>query len=151
MHSLLNGNCDYFIKGANRQGSGLPRQKKYVFCNCFEIWLSFFVSSFFKDLFFIIFFIGKADIQRGETERKIFRPMIHSPSEPQRLMLCRSEARSLFKVSHEGAGSPSFGLSLTAFPGHKQGAGWEEGPPGLEPAPIWDPGACKVKTLTTAP
>ena len=35
---------------------------------------------FFKDLFLLIF-IGKADIQRGDTERKIFRPMIHSPSE----------------------------------------------------------------------
>ena len=46
--------------------------------------LSFFFF-FFKDLFlkilFLLFFIGKADIQRGETERKIFHPMIHSTSE----------------------------------------------------------------------
>ena len=32
-------------------------------------------------------------------------------------MLCQSEARSFFRVSHAGAGSQSFGLSLTAFPG----------------------------------
>ena len=67
---------------------------------------------FFKDLFFFYyFFIGKSDIQRGETERKIFRPMIHSPSERNRPILCRSEARSLFRVSHAGAGSQSFGLN----------------------------------------
>ena len=34
---------------------------------------------FFFKIYFI--FIGKADIQREETEKKIFRPMIHSPSE----------------------------------------------------------------------
>ena len=54
-------------------------------------------------------------------------------------MLCWSEARSLLRVSHAGAGSQSFGLSSTAFPGHKQGAGREAGLPGLEPAPTWDP------------
>jgi len=33
----------------------------------------------FKDLFS---FLGKSDVQkRGETERKIFHPMIHSPSD----------------------------------------------------------------------
>ena len=37
---------------------------------------------FFLRFIFIILFIGKADIQRGETERKIFRPTIHFPSEP---------------------------------------------------------------------
>ena len=36
---------------------------------------------FFLRVIFYYFFIGKADIQRGETERKIFCPMIHSPSE----------------------------------------------------------------------
>ena len=41
--------------------------------------LCFLFSFFFKDLF-LLFFIGK-DIQRGETERKIFRPMIHSQNE----------------------------------------------------------------------
>ena len=36
---------------------------------------------FFKIYFYLFFFIGKAGIQRAETERKIFRLMIHSPSE----------------------------------------------------------------------
>ena len=67
-------------------------------------------------------------MQRGETERKIFRPMIHSPSERNGPVLCQSEARSLFWVSRTGAGSQGFGPSSTAFPGHKQGAGWEAGP-----------------------
>ena len=100
------------------------------------------VIFFFFDLF-LLFFIGKADIQRGETERKIFHPMIHSPSERNGPILCRSEARSLFRVSHAGAGSQSLGPSSTAFLGHRQGAGWEVGPPGLELAPIWDPGRAR--------
>ena len=37
-----------------------------------------------------------------------------------------------------GAGSQDFGPSLTAFPGHKQGTGWEVEQPGCEPAPVWD-------------
>ena len=79
-------------------------------------------------------------MQRGETERKIFHPMIHSPSERNGPILCRSEARSLLRVSHAGAESQNLGPSSTAFPGHRQGAGREAGLPGLEPVPIWDPG-----------
>ena len=30
-----------------------------------------------------------------------------------------------FQVSHVGAGSQGLGPFSTAFPGHKQGAGWE--------------------------
>ena len=89
------------------------------------------------------------DIQRGETERKIFRPMIHSPSERNGPMLCQSEARRLFRVSHVGAGAQSFGRSSTAFPGHRQGAGWEAAWLGLEPVSIRDAGTFKVRTLTT--
>ena len=80
---------------------------------------------FFKDLFI---FVTKSDIQRGgETEWKIF---------------C---------VSHMGAGSQVLRPSSTAFPGHKQGAGWEVKLPGLDPAPIWDPSAIKARTLVTRP
>ena len=46
-----------------------------------------------------------------------------------------------------GAGSQSLGPSSTAFPGHKQGAGWEVEPLGLEPAPTWYPSTLKVMTL----
>ena len=104
---------------------------------------------FFLKIYFYYFFIGKADIQRGETERNIFRSMVHSPSERNGPILCRSEARSLFRVSHAGAGSQSFGLSSSAFPGHRQGAGREAGLPGLEPALIWDPGRARRGPLTT--
>ena len=101
----------------------------------------------FKDLFI---FITKPDIWRGgETERKIFRSMIHSPSERNGSIPCRSEGRSLFRVSHMDTGSQGFGLSLTAFPSHMQGAGWEAGLPGLEPASIWDASSCKARTLAT--
>ena len=41
--------------------------------------------------------------------------------------------------------------SSSAFPGHKQGAGWEAGRPGLEPEPIWDPGTFKVRNLVVRP
>ena len=34
-------------------------------------------------------------------------------------------ARSLFRVSHAGAGSQGLGPSSTAFPGRRQGAGWQ--------------------------
>ena len=107
------------------------------------------INFFFLKIYFYYFFIGKADIQRGETGRKIFRPMIHSPSERNGPILCQSEARSLFRVSLAGAGSQSFGLSSTAFLGHRQGAGREAGLPGLEPAPIWDPGRARRGPLTT--
>ena len=50
-----------------------------------------------------------------------------------------------------GEESQSFGTSSTAFPGHKQRAGWEMGLPGLELVPIWDPGAFKVRTLAARP
>ena len=50
-----------------------------------------------------------------------------------------------------GAGSKGFGPSSTAFPGHKQGAGWDVGLLGLELAPIWDPGVFKARTLCTSP
>ena len=59
----------------------------------------------------------------------------------------KAGARSFLWVSHAGAGSQGFGPSLIAFPGHKQGAGWEVELLGLEPAPIWDPGVFKARTL----
>ena len=50
-----------------------------------------------------------------------------------------------------GCRVPRLGPSSTAFPGHRQGAGWEVGPPGLEPAPTWDPGMCKGRTAARLP
>ena len=88
-------------------------------------------------IFFNIIFVAKSDIQRGgETERKILSPLIHSTTDSNGQ--CSADPRP-------GAflGFPCFGPSSTVFPGHKQGAAWEVQLPGLEPAPIWDPGAFK--------
>ena len=75
-------------------------------------WLLFF----FQDLFI---FITKSDIQRGgKTKRKIFRPMIQSPSERNGRCCANLKpgAKNLLWVSHAGAGSQSFGMSSTGFP-----------------------------------
>ena len=60
-------------------------------------------------------------------------------------------SRNLLLASHMGAGSQSFRPSLTAFPGHSRGARWEVELLGLEPAPIWDPGTFKARTLAARP
>ena len=79
--------------------------------------------------------------------------MIHSPSDHNGWFCAglKPGARNFLQVSHAGAGIQDFGPSSTAFPGHKQGAEWEEELPGLESAPIWDPGAFKARTLATRP
>ena len=95
-------------------------------------------------------FIGKSDIQRGgETERKIFHPMIHFPSKCNGQCCTDPEpgARNLLQVSHAGTESQSFGPFLTAFPGHKQGAGWEVVLPDLEPVPMWNSGTLRARNL----
>ena len=56
-------------------------------------------------------------MQRGETKRKIFHPLIHSSSDHNG-QCCdnpKPGATSFFQVSHMGAGSQGFGPSLTAF------------------------------------
>ena len=104
---------------------------------------------FFLKIYFYYFFIGKADIQRGDTERKIFRPMIHSPSERNGRCYGRSEARSLFRISHVGAGSQSFGPSSTAFPGPQAGSWKGSGAAGIRTGTHVGSRACKARTLTT--
>ena len=110
-----------------------------------------FVSeNFFLKIYFSYFyFIGKADIQRGDTERKIFHPMTHSPSE-------RNGRYYADPKPGASSGSPTWvqvpkalGRPRLLFPGHRQGAGREAGLPGLEPAPIWDPGRARRGPLTT--
>ena len=68
----------------------------------------------------IYLFTGKSDIQRGgETEKKIFHLMIHSPSECNSRWYAdpKSGARNFFWVSHMGARSQSFGPTSTASTG----------------------------------
>ena len=59
-----------------------------------------------------------------------------------------TRSQELFQVSHMGAGSQAYGASLTAFPGHKQGVGWEVELLGLEPVPIWDPSTFKTSSFS---
>jgi len=125
----------------------LEAAERGIVCVCVCDAICFF---FFK----IYLFIGKSDIQKGrETERKIFHLMIHSPSDRngQCCAVLKPGSRNFFRVLHTGAGSQGFGLSSTAFPGHKQGAGWEVELLGLELAPIWDPGTFKARTLAARP
>ena len=63
----------------------------------------------------------------------------------------KSGSWSLFWVSHMGAGSQGFGPPSMAFLGNMHGAGWEVELPGLEQAPVWDPGAFNVRTLSARP
>ena len=83
----------------------------------------------------------------------LFHPMIHSPSEGKGRCCTNLKpgARNFLPVFHMGAGSQGFESSLTAFPGHKQGAGWEVELPGLEQAIIWDFGVFKARTLSAMP
>ena len=60
---------------------GRARRGLNHLCHCAGPTIPFFFKDLFYYYYYYYYFIGKADIQRGETERKIFRPMIHSPSE----------------------------------------------------------------------
>ena len=56
-----------------------------------DLFIIYFILLFLKYLFI---FTTKTDIQRGETERKIFHSLVHPPSECNGLVLHRSRARS---------------------------------------------------------
>ena len=95
---------------------------------------------YFEDLFI---FIGKVDYrkeerQRGRSSIRWFTPQVAAM--PGAEPIQSQEPGTSYQVSHAGAGSQGFGPSSTTFPGHRQGSGWEVGLPGLELAPIWDPG-----------
>ena len=102
-------------------------------------------SNFF--LTFIYFYWKGRYTERRRVREEDLPSDDPCPKQPQWMKLSQSEARSLLWGSHMGAGSQGFGPSSIVFPGHNQGAGWEVGLPGLEPAPIWDPGAFKARTL----
>lgn len=74
---------------------------------------------------FFFVFTGKAESQRGETERAS-NSLIHFPNGHNRMQLDQSEIRrasSLLEVSHMGAGVPGPEPSFTVFPGLQQGTG----------------------------
>ena len=87
----------------------------------------------------------------GGTEWKNFHPLVHSPGYCNGWCCndLKPGARGFLQVSHMGAGSHGFGPSSTAFPSHKQGAGWEVELLGHEVVSIWDPSTCKGRTSDT--
>ena len=82
---------------------------------------------------FSFIYIGKEDFT--ERQEDLFTPQVAARAGAEPI-----QSRSLFRVSHAGAGSQGFGPSSTACPGHRQGAGWEVEQQGHELAPIWDAG-----------
>ena len=115
----------------------------------FCIKLVLFIYLLIKDLF--IYWKDRYT-ERKDREQDLLSDDSHHKW-AQRMTLWWSEAR-IHKVLpgvHRCAGSQGFGLSSTAFPSHNQGAGWEVVLPGLEPAAVWDPSACKARTLANRP
>ena len=103
----------------------------------------FLFKDLFKDLFYFIL-IGKAGIQRGETERKIFRPMIHSPSE--RNCGCYASVKPKPGASSRsptwvrGCRIPKLWAVLHCFPGPQAGSWKGSRAARIEPAAIGIPG-----------
>ena len=97
-----------------------------------------------------IYFITKSDIQRGgETERKIFHLMIHSPSGCKGWCCADPKPGPTWVKGPKALGHLDFPPRPQA--GRWMGSGWEVELLGLEPVPIWDPGVFKVRTLATRP
>ena len=71
------------------------------------------------------------------------------PKQLQRPELSQSKVRrqELFLGLPRRCRVPKLWVVLECFPRPKQGAGWEVELAGLEPAPLWDPGAFKVSAL----
>ena len=70
-------------------------------------------------------FIGKADIQRGEIERKIFRPMFHSPNERNGRCFAGPKKEPLLGLPR-GCRVPKLWAVLDCFPG-PQARRWKGG------------------------
>ena len=100
----------------------------------------------------IYLFIGKTDIQRGKIERKIFRPMIHTTSEPndRRYDDLKPGSRKLFQISTRVQGPKALGcprLLSQATIRELDGSGAAR----IRTVPIWDYGTFKARTLATRP
>ena len=123
--------------------------KDFLSLNGRGILLNYSLQIFF--LRFIYFYCKIAHIERRKERRTIFHLMIHPSSDcsGQNWANLKPGAIRIIQVSHMGTGSQSFRLMSTVFLNHKQGAGWDAGPPGLEPVPILDPTAFEVRTLAT--
>ena len=112
-----------------------------------SILLHNFSKIFFKGLFYFYWKGGYTD----RRDRKIFRLMIHSPSERNGRCYAGpkpgASSGSLTQVQGPKAlGHP--GLLSQATSRELDG---KQGLPGLELAPTWDPVTFKARTLTAAP
>ena len=105
---------------------------------------SFFLFFFSR---FIYFYWKGGYTERRDREEDL---MIHSPSERNGSILCRSEARSLFRVSHAGAGGCSFPelwAVLCCFP-RPQARSWKgSGAAGSRTGAHMGSRACKARTF----
>ena len=107
-------------------------------------------------LFFKIFYLflsqsqtyREEERQRGRSFVHSFTPQVSATAGTMPIWSQEPGARNFLQVSHMRAGTQGFGLSSTVFPGHKQGAGWDAGLPGLELIPTQDPGGLKARKLT---
>ena len=104
-------------------------------------------SFFFFNLF--IFFYCKIRYterrERGRSSVRWFTPQVSTTVDAMPIWSQDPGTSSRYPT---GVQDPkAFGPSKS----HKQGAGWEVELPGLEPVPIWDPGAFKARTLATRP
>ena len=97
---------DWDLGGA-RLGPGNFFLKIYFYYFVYYYYFYFYFYLLFLFFIFIIYFKG------GYTERRDREEYDALPKRAQRPMLCGSNVRSLFLVSHVGAGSQSFGRSST--------------------------------------
>ena len=100
---------------------------------------------FFYFLKISFIFITKSDIQRGAETEKIFRPMIHSPSDHNGQCCANPQPGASSGSPTRVQGPKALGCLplLSQAPSRELG---EAGVPGLEPAPIRDPSAFKVRS-----
>ena len=101
-------------------------------------------------IFLLFFSIGKVDIQRGETERKIFHPIIHSPSE--RNGRCYADPKpGPSSRSPTRCRVPKLWAVLNCSPGPQAGSWKGSGAAGIRTGAHMGSQVCKAWTLTTAP
>ena len=106
---------------------------------------------FFLKIYFYYFCVGKADAQRGETKRKIFHPMIHSPSESNGRCYTDPKPGASSGSPTRGCRIPKLWAVLDCFPRPQAGSWMGSGAAWIRTGAHMGSWACKARTLTTAP
>ena len=108
-------------------------------------------SGMFFFLRFIYLFIGQSDIQRGgKTERKIFHPMIHSPSKATADAMLIQSQEPLPGLPH-GCRVPKLWAIFNCLSGPQAGSWMGSWAAEIRTSAHVVSKACKARTLTTAP